>query len=69
MTAHIISQGTQPSLHPGVLRNIGSIIRIQAPVPATAREVLARLTPNRGQISEMRTRIDSSFIVEPRQWR
>lgn len=39
MTAHMISHGIQPSLHPGVLRKIGSIIGIQAPVPATAHEL------------------------------
>ena len=41
MTAHIISHGIQPSLHPGVLRKMGSIISIQAPMPATARRIFA----------------------------
>lgn len=39
----MISQGTHPSTHPGVLRNIASFIGIQAPVPAEARRVSARL--------------------------
>lgn len=39
MTAHITSQGLHPSMHPGVLRNIGSFIGIEAPVPVTAREL------------------------------
>lgn len=48
MTAHMISQGLHPSMHPGVLRKIGSFIGIMAPVPATARELFGQVRTNVG---------------------
>ena len=52
MTAHIISHGIQPSLHPGVLRKIGSIVIRQAPLPVTAEAVFACIRLTRGAAPE-----------------
>jgi len=54
MTAHFIRHGEHPSMHPGVLRKIVSLIIFMAPVPTTGREVLGPTLKSVGIFSSRR---------------
>ena len=45
MTAHLTGQGTHPSMHPGVLRTIESVMACGAPVLVKARSIFFSVSP------------------------
>lgn len=50
MTAHFTGQGAQPTSHPGLDRNIESVITSVAPTLAKARSILIGATINGGAL-------------------